>query len=176
MTPIKAAIAAGLADAQGAHSEPITPSDMLAIERLRNMRLHREQRETAYLHKLLGADAATKKRRLRLARLLPFAGLSLGGALAGGIVGGLSNVEGGASIGAGLGGLLGAAAGVASDGVGSTVGSLASVDNKKLSDSVNSFSGMDYVTPGKAAYLQTLLDKSFEEHESKDWRPSQVIL
>jgi hypothetical protein len=160
----------------GAYADTVTPSDLVALERLRNMRLHREQRETAYLHKLLGRDAATKKRRLRLARMLPTVGLTIGGALAGSVLGGLGSKDGGAIPGAAIGGLLGALSGGTADAIGSAVGNLSSVDNKQLANSVNSLGGLDYLTPGKAAYLQTLLDKSFEENESKDWRPSQVIL
>lgn len=149
-------------------------------ERLRSMQLQREQRETAYLKKLLGSGAATYKRRLRLAGILPGVGMGLVGGLAGLL---LANKLSGArdkKHSALLGGAVGAGAGVLISGIANSIarakGSLSNVSDRELVDGIKNLDTMDYITPGRAAYLEALLEKSMEEREGREWRPKQYIV
>jgi hypothetical protein len=161
----------------------MSPTDLLALERLRNMQQHRQQRETAHMKKLMGTGAATTKRRLRLARILTSVGMTLGGAAVGGLAGWLSSRgRGGDHVGSAIldGATFGGGAGLLGAGLanltGSTIADMSNVEDRDLAESLKNFGGYDYITPGKAAYLQTLLSKSQEENEGKEWRPDQYIV
>jgi hypothetical protein len=167
-----------LATISGHAADPVNnmPSP-LEMQRMQQIVQAEEQRRIRYLHALLGSDAATKLRRLRLAKRTALLSGILGGSALGALTGysasdygkGGSGALKGALLGAGIGGLGSALA----NAVGGVVGNYASTSPGTIRDRINNMNELDYILPGRASYVDQQLEKNFLENESDT--PKQLV-
>lgn len=151
----------------------------LELQRLRQIQQAEEQRRIKYLHRVLGQGAATQYNRLRLARKSALLASILGGGLLGAMTGYAGSADGEGARGALAGGLVGAgiggAGGLLAGSVGSLLGTYAKNDPRELRKRMQQLDVLDYVTPGRANYLEAQLEKDFLENESRSYMPSQHV-